>query len=218
MNKILGNILIQPNVINKDGLKFLMDYVSDTPAIPTGVFSPERWREGKIPEKVDKTIRDAKSVDIDSIIPELRDLLGNVIYGLINPYYQFKIRDSEPPQLLRYDVGGHYKQHYDGVARWKNPDGSVMWKKSVDRDLSCVIFLNDDFEGGEFVFPDLRIRIRPEPGLMVCFPSTEYYLHKVEPVTKGIRYSLVTWMTVQGYKTLEEVDRELEEKYGIKIR
>jgi predicted 2-oxoglutarate/Fe(II)-dependent dioxygenase YbiX len=92
-----------------------------------------------------------------------------------------------------------------------------MWKKSVDRDLSTVLFLNDDFDGGYFTFPDLRVTIKPEPGLLVCFPSSRYFKHGVEPVLSGKRYTLVTWMRVQGFKTKEEQDREIEQKYGIKV-
>jgi predicted 2-oxoglutarate/Fe(II)-dependent dioxygenase YbiX len=121
------------------------------------------------------------------------------------------------PQLLYYEKGGHYKPHYDAEALWTNPDGTQIWKKSVDRDLSTVLFLNDDFEGGYFSFPDLRIKIKPEPGLLVCFPSSRYFKHCVEPVISGQRYTLVTWMRVQGFKTKEEQDREIEQKYGIKV-
>jgi predicted 2-oxoglutarate/Fe(II)-dependent dioxygenase YbiX len=83
--------------------------------------------------------------------------------------------------------------------------------------LSTVLFLNDDFEGGCFTFPDLRVTIRPEPGLLVCFPSSRWYRHGVEPVISGHRYTLVTWMRVQGFETKEEQDRKIEEKYGIKV-
>ena len=66
------------------------------------------------------------------------------------------------PQLLIYKPGGHYKPHIDGESLWNSPDGPIF-KKSVDRDLS-MIFLNDggkDFEGGDLIFPDCGIRIRP---------------------------------------------------------
>jgi hypothetical protein len=39
----------------------------------------------------------------------------------------------------------------------------------------------------------------------------------VEPVISGNRYSLVTWMRVKGFKTKEEVDKEISEKYGIEV-
>ena len=133
------------------------------------------------------------------------------------PFYDFKIRDSEIPQFLYYTEGGHYKPHYDGEAMWTNPDGTKQWKKSIDRDISTVLFLNDDFEGGEFVFPAYRIRIKPEPGLLIAFPSTHHYLHGVEPVKSGERVVSVCWMRVEGVPTKEEQDAEIAEKYNIKV-
>ena len=77
--------------------------------------------------------------------------------------------------------------------------------------------MNNDFEGGDFIFPDHRIRIRPEPGMMVCFPSSHHYMHGVEPVTKGRRYSIVCWATVKGIPSMEEVNRQISEKYGVPV-
>ena len=64
-------------------------------------------------------------------------------------------------------------------------------------------------------FPDLHIRVRPEPGLLVCFPSNRYYRHGVEPVTRGNRYSMVTWMTVKGFESMETQSNNLKSKYGV---
>lgn len=219
MENILSNILIQPKVINEKGLKFLNDYIkSDKQKMQMGVFDPN---QKNVPEeyrsKIDTDSRDVKCANCEPILPQLKELLDNIVYNVINPYYGFQIRDCEPPQLLSYDVGGHYKPHIDAEALWVNPDGTKQWKKTIDRDLSTVIFLNNDFEGGYFTFPELRITIRPEPGLLICFPSSKWFLHQVEPVTSGTRHSMVTWMRVDGFKTKEEQDREIEEKYGIKV-
>jgi predicted 2-oxoglutarate/Fe(II)-dependent dioxygenase YbiX len=217
------NILIQPNVVSKEGINFLIEHAKNTKKERMGVFDPHKANEKKINNsssgqgKIDLNIRDVESADISNILEEVKDLYQNIVDYVINPHYGFKINDSEIPQLLVYGKGGHYNAHVDGVSKWKNPDGSIIWKKSADRDLSTVIFLNDDFEGGEFVFPELRIRIRPEPGLLIAFPSSEYYLHKVEPVISGTRYAMVNWMTIQGMKTMEQVNKELEAKYGVKV-
>jgi predicted 2-oxoglutarate/Fe(II)-dependent dioxygenase YbiX len=69
----------------------------------------------------------------------------------------------------------------------------------------------------DFIFPSYRIRIRPEPGLLVAFPSTHHYLHGVEPVTSGERVVSVCWMRVQGVPTKEEQDKEIADKYGIEV-
>ena len=58
--------------------------------------------------------------------------------------------------------------------------------------LSVLGVLNDDYEGGEFVLIDEKIDL--SKGDMIVFPSNFMYPHKVEPVTKGIRYSYISWI------------------------
>ena len=216
MNDLLSNILIQPKVITKENCDWLVNYAKRANQDQMGVFDTEKTNETQETQsKIDKKSRDVKCADIEPILPQIQELLQNSIQHIINPFYGFQIRDSEMPQLLCYEPGGHYKPHIDAEGQWKNPDGSVIWKKTIDRDLSTVLFLNDDFEGGYFSFPDLRIKIKPEPGLLVTFPSSRYFKHQVEPVISGNRYTLVTWMRVQGFKTKEEQDKEIEEKYNI---
>lgn len=219
MNERLANILIQPNVVTSEGLKFLTEHALSAPAEQMGVFDAEKANKTgeDHPGKIDLSTRNVKCADIQPILPEIKELYNNIVHQVINPFYNFKIRDSEMPQLLVYEPGGHYKAHFDAVARWKCPDGNLIWKKSIDRDLSTVLFLNDEFEGGDFVFPELRVRVRPEPGLLIAFPSSQHYLHKVEPVISGTRIAMVNWMTVHGFKTKAEEDKELSDKYGIKV-
>jgi predicted 2-oxoglutarate/Fe(II)-dependent dioxygenase YbiX len=59
--------------------------------------------------------------------------------------------------------------------------------------LSLVGILNDDYEGGEFVmFQDEVIPLKQ--GDLLIFPSNFMYPHRVEPVTKGVRDSFVSWV------------------------
>lgn len=59
--------------------------------------------------------------------------------------------------------------------------------------LSVLGFLNDDFEGGEFIMFDNE-KFKFKKGEVVIFPSNFLYPHKVNPVTKGTRYSVVSWV------------------------
>ena len=52
--------------------------------------------------------------------------------------------------------------------------------------------LNNDYEGGEFVLIDEKIDL--SKGDIIIFPSNFMYPHKVEPVTKGTRYSYISWI------------------------
>jgi len=97
--------------------------------------------------------------------------------------------DNGKYQYAHYHVNDHYGWHQDNI-----PD--LPW----DRKLSFSLLLNDDYQGGhlEFVEPlyegDLRWninRIKVTAGLLVVFPSM--LGHRVTPVTKGIRKSIVGW-------------------------
>jgi len=86
--------------------------------------------------------------------------------------------------ILKYKKNGKYVPHVDHCL--ENP-----------RTLSAILFLNNDYEGGNLNFysPDGTIikKIYPNPGKLVIWPSTFLYPHSVEPVTKGVRYTIVSW-------------------------
>ena len=218
-NNLLTNILIAPNVISKEGVAFIMEHAKRQKKEDLSVFDPEQSnKSGNTKFSVDKKVRDTQMLDLEDIASEIIDLYRNVVTNVINPFYEFEVKDSELPQLLHYGIDGHYMPHCDGESLWKPPGNEpLIWRKSTDRDLSTVLFLNDDFEGGDFVFPELKVRVRPEPGMLVCFPSTHEYLHGVEPVTKGTRYSIVNWMTVKGFPSMEDETNMINHKYNIGI-
>ena len=214
----LSYILIRPNIINETGLREIRHYIETSQKTDLSVFDPQKSNEtGTKQWRVDKNVRDTQHVEMGPLFPKIVDLFKDTVREIINPFYGVQISQSEVPQILSYSVGGHYCPHLDGESLWQTPKGELIWKKSTDRDLSMVFYLNDDFEGGDFIFPDLKIRIRPEPGMLICFPSNRHYKHGVEPVTKGKRYSIVCWAQVKGFQTMEEQNRELSQKYGILI-
>ena len=214
----LSYILIRPNVINLEGIQELVTHIKSSPAEDLSVFDPDKTNAtGKTSWIVDKKTRDTQIVPMGPLYPKIEDLLRNAVKNIINPFYQVEVDSSEIPQVLSYGIGGHYRPHIDGESIWMTPRGEKIWKKSTDRDLSIVFFLNNDFEGGDFIFPELKVRVRPEPGMMVCFPSNHNYMHGVEPVTKGKRYSIVTWSTVKGFQSMDEVNQQLSQEYGVPV-
>ena len=58
--------------------------------------------------------------------------------------------------------------------------------------LSVLSLLNNDYEGGKFYMHDKEIQLKK--GDVLVFPSNFLYPHKVEPVTKGLRYSIISWV------------------------
>jgi len=201
-----------PDVLTQEGIDALVSYIRSTRQNDLAVFDADATnRSTAVQWVVDKKVRNTQTVPVEPFLPHLHDLLQNVIRDVVNPFYGIEISGYETPQLLRYGIGGMYEPHVDGESLWMKEDGTKVWRKSVERDLSAVIYLNDDFEGGEFIFPDLNIRVSPKPGLLLCFPSSHLYRHGVLPVTRGERLAIVTWMTVRGWKTMAEEAKEFEE-------
>jgi predicted 2-oxoglutarate/Fe(II)-dependent dioxygenase YbiX len=99
-------------------------------------------------------------------------------YNKIFP--EARIQQDSGYQLLRYQEGQFYKQHTDSF-------------KAHPRAVSCSFALNDDFEGGGFAFFDNEFRHELKKGSALMFPSNFMYPHEVLPVTKGTRYSIITW-------------------------
>ena len=101
-------------------------------------------------------------------------------------FFQFKL--TELSELIQYTVYnsndlGHYDWHID------------MGPHKARRKISIVCQLSDpsEYEGGELQFNTGQITIaEKQKGTVILFPS--YLLHRVTPVTKGIRRSLVIWV------------------------
>jgi hypothetical protein len=93
--------------------------------------------------------------------------------------YSFKMEYMEAINFVRYKPGQHFSVHADHGF-------------SYTCTVSSVMYLNDDYEGGELWFPYLNITFKPEAGDIVIFPSTYIYAHASKKITKGTKYSAVT--------------------------
>lgn len=87
----------------------------------------------------------------------------------------------------KYQVGTEMKEHCDHIHTIF--DGAI---KGVPT-LTVLGGLNNDYEGGELVMWENEI-IELKAGDVMVFPSNFLYPHKVLPVTKGTRYSYVSWV------------------------
>ena len=113
--------------------------------------------------------------------------------------WNFNMKAAESMQITRYKKGGFYAFHKDGQAdhlsAYDMPDNPFM--HGHVRKISMSIILNSNFSGGAFEFASYakeKCNITPieaKAGDIIFFPSGME--HRVAPVTKGVRYSLVNW-------------------------
>jgi len=154
-----------------------------------------------------KDIKDLKKKR-DSNIAWLNDPW---IYKEIQPYihqanrlagWNFHWDFSESCQFTKYKLNQFYDWHCDSwEAPYVSPDNSNTNGKIRKLSVTCSLSAPEEYEGGELEFdfrnmdpdkPAIRkcAEIKPR-GSIVVFPS--HVWHRVKPVTKGTRYSLVIW-------------------------
>ena len=107
---------------------------------------------------------------------------------LINTYKQ-SIKHVESPQLLYYSLDGKYDAHNDSEDF---VNGQL--KRVCERDVTILIYLNDDYEGGELESTNAGVSLKPKALTLIAFPSYIEYTHRVHPVTSGERYTIVSWI------------------------
>lgn len=151
------------------------------------------WKNTEIAGGLDKTVRNAKTIVISyphvveknfKVRQKLDTCIFNSAGSAIKQYNEkfslCRIQQDSGYELLRYEEGCFYVQHTDSYK--ENP-----------RAVSCSFALNDDYDGGEFAFFDRELVYRLKKGSCIMFPANFMYPHEIMPVTRGVRYSIITW-------------------------
>ena len=75
------------------------------------------------------------------------------------------------------------------------PHSDEVHGRYPTRNYASIIYLNDDYDGGELYIPELNFSQKPEKGMLMTFPGGRY-MHGVQEITKGIRYTNSCWLEV----------------------
>jgi SM-20-related protein len=130
---------------------------------------------------------------------------------MIEEYFNIALTLATDVQVLEYKKGFFYIKHADDSSEIIDKDQQTIGFKLVapQRKLTTVLFATsyathmDEktycFSGGELMFNYLytkegeTVKIKPEAGDMIIFPSNPYFSHEVLPVEEGYRLTLVQW-------------------------
>jgi hypothetical protein len=139
---------------------------------------------------LNKEIRDAQKIQIPTQHPLVSSLIG---FGFQANHYawNFNISHSNQSEYLRYGKEGKFNTHIDSFISNINQE---------IRKLTIILILNNNFEGGKLYFGQENDRTYPkqDPGDLIVFPS--FMTHGVEPILKGTRSSIVTWLMGPYFK------------------
>ena len=108
-------------------------------------------------------------------------------------------------ELLRYREGERFGLHTD----------AILGRQEGFRQLSALLYLNDNYTGGETYFPRQGLKFKATAGDLLLFPSNFCYPHESLPVVKGVKYAIVTWfMAYPKLLQTEETHGEQDEGDG----
>jgi hypothetical protein len=110
--------------------------------------------------------------------------------------------------LHRWRPGREQKPHIDYFLDEEEHDFSLLESYNITKDhidsfkenfndkhYSSILYLNNNYSGGELYMPQHNFEVKPEPGMLVCFKGDENNLHGVKMVTEGIRYTMSIFWT-----------------------
>ena len=97
-----------------------------------------------------------------------------MLYQVLD-FFNVKVKTYMNP-MSKWPIGGDQRPHAD--KEWA--DGSAAGQNYYD--IGSVIYLNNDFEGGEVYFPQHDIELKPIAGSAVAFPGDMFFLHGVNEV------------------------------------
>lgn len=93
------------------------------------------------------------------------------------------------PKFMQYTKGTSMKNHCDHIHDLFKNDGQSGGIPT----LSIITALNDNYEGGELIMCE-KFKYKLKTGETIIFPSNFLYPHEIKKLTKGNRYSMVSWV------------------------
>jgi len=128
-----------------------------------------------------------------NVLPEMYKTLDKVMQATNRNHMGFEgMQITEPAQFTEYSNGGFYDWHIDSdVECSKEPPVRKI-------SMTCLLSKDDEFEGGGLELMSEGKFARPKQGHAIFFAS--FIRHRVVPVTRGTRRSLVMWFGGTPFK------------------
>ena len=140
--------------------------------------------------KVDEKIRKSETAWLSTEDPIVKSVVERCISHTDRP-----IENCEQLQVLRYKPGGHYKPHQD-----------VFFQDKNKRMHTFILALNDEYEGGETSFPNIKEKYKLRAGDALFFDTLDNYgldtsdaLHGGQPVKSGEKWVCNLWVHKYPY-------------------
>ena len=121
----------------------------------------------------------------------------SILKNEIEKDFNCKLSNEDHNTVVQYRIGWSLHQHVDGE------DGVKTFSGYPSRDISSLVYLTEDFNGGKLIFSELNLEIEPTAGSAVYFPSSKEFRHEVTELLSGVRLvSTCFWHILPNEETL----------------
>jgi len=166
------NIKVIPNFINDEEIKSLLDSCTENKKLS---FESQK-------DDLDNAVN---WMHVYIGIEDKFNIINRIKVEIINAYGFDSIKPQMPNlSVAKWEKGTKLHLHVDDLGY------------ATNNHIPTLIYLNDDYEGGEISFATHDITIKPKVGDLLIFPGNMHYAHEVKEVLSGTRYTLPIWFTI----------------------
>jgi hypothetical protein len=118
----------------------------------------------------------------DKEVLHLMQEYAHKVYDFVLENYEGPFQDfiDEKTHIAKFTAGRGMHEHFDS---------------NRPNDIATLVYLNNDYVGGDIYFPKYNISYKPNPGDLLCFPDNPDYIHGVKVIDLGTRYTTPRWFT-----------------------
>jgi hypothetical protein len=184
---------------NKDTIKIIKNFMPENDLTVINKVCNLYYKSIEINGKHNKSEATARA---NELILDYKEKVKNIAENLFN----LKLEHDDVAN--RYNLKSNYLNgrmpnfatniHTDILTDVENNE-----KYGWSGHISNLLYLNDDYDGGELYFPYHDFKIKPEPGMLVSFPGNWYNRHAIMPAS-DFRYAINIFVKISGFPNQPE--------------
>lgn len=135
--------------------------------------------DGKDASMVKSHSYDKRKIFNHDLYPNIL-LLGSIVRNKIEELYSIKVKQTSIPNITQWSESNKMSAHVDDLG-------------NEEYHIASIIYLNDNYAGGEISFITHDLSIKPDRGDLLIFPGNLHYCHEVQKVLEGSRFTIPIW-------------------------
>jgi len=140
-------------------------------------------------------------------IPDEKDPIFTKFAELTQIHSGIPKQNQEQSQVVVYDPNGKFDEHYDSCVYEDQEYCKRINNNAGQRRSTLLLYLNDDYDGGETEFTEIGLVIKPKAGKAIQFWSTDENenllkksKHRARPVLNGNKWICTKWSHPKEWK------------------